>query len=136
MAHILDEGFVAKSYKSVLAKADFWRQRDVLVLAQRGDRKCQRLWNDFAESDPGMARLVVADVEHDRQESNKATAFVDEVLTKAEKPSKRPKVTKAAKSGRSSAGVREQAIREAEADLRHHDPARREAAWAALRVLR
>jgi hypothetical protein len=90
---------------SPLVRAPFDRQRDTLKLARMGNADCKRLWNSFAEEAPGLARLVVADVDRERAEDAAATEKVDARLREAErlvvtkaKKSKRPKlVTKAAR---------------------------------------
>jgi hypothetical protein len=52
---------------SPLVRAPFDRQRDTLKLARMGNADCKRLWNDFVTEAPALARLVLADVEQERQ---------------------------------------------------------------------
>jgi hypothetical protein len=92
---------------SPLVRAPFDRQRDVLKLARMGNSDCKRLWNSFADEAPALARLVVADVENERQEDAAATEKVDKRLRQAEKlavKGRKPKVTKS--RGQASPGFR------------------------------
>ena len=112
--------------------AAFGRQRDVFKLAKMGNRDMKRLWNDFAAEDPAMARLIVADVEHDRQEAAKVAVKVDKRLREAERlvtKSGKPKVTKSRK--RASVVPRDDRFSPA-ALLASPDPAMREMARKVL----
>jgi len=114
---------------SPLVRAPFDRQRDTLKLARMGNADCKRLWNDFVVEAPGLARLVLADVERERQEDAAATEKVDKRLREAEKltvKGRKPKITKGRK--KSSPPV------QAELDwvLAIEDPTRREVAYALL----
>lgn len=64
------------------------------ILAKQGVSSCRRLWDDFAGEVPGMARLVVADVESGKTEMAEATKGIDKVLAKAEKPRNRKRTRK------------------------------------------
>lgn len=101
-----EAGAYRSPYRSPLAKADFGRQRDVFKLAQRGVGDCKRLWNDFAAEAPEMARLVVADVESEREDLAEVVKGLDKRLAKAEKSAGKPgKAIKGRK--RASAGERD-----------------------------
>jgi hypothetical protein len=75
---------VVKTASSPLSSAPLDRARDVLILAQRGDMTCRRLWNDFAAESPGSARIVAAWVQKDNAKRAKVTARVDATLERAE----------------------------------------------------
>jgi len=114
---------------SPLVRAPFDRQRDTLKLARMGNADCKRLWNSFAEEAPGLARLVVADVERERQEDAEATDKVDKRLRQAEKLAvrgRKPKVTKSRKKPPVPVPG------ELDAVLAIDDPVRREVAYALL----
>lgn len=133
MAYVIrDDQMVTKSLTSELSKVDFERQRDIYRLGKMGNAQSARLWNDFAREDPNMARLVVADVEADKQATALARKSVDKVLRKSEK-GKKGKKNLSALAAKSASKPE---IREHEAYLRSllssPDPATREAAWQAL----
>lgn len=83
------------------------RQRDAYILALAGSRDMRRLWADFEQECPALARLVKADVDSDRRRGAEVSRRLDErlreaeLVTKARRPkvakSARPKVTKASK---------------------------------------
>lgn len=98
MAYIVKSAGAVGAPVSPLSRAPFDRQRDVYKLALMNSGDCKRMWNSFAAESPHMARLVVADIERERQEDAAATENVDKRLSRAEKlvtKSKKPKVTKA-----------------------------------------
>ena len=131
MAHIIKgAGTGVGTHHSPLARAPFDRQRDIYKLALMGSGDCKRMWNDFASEVPGIARLVVADVENERAEDARVTKSVDKRLRRAEGvvgKAVRPKVTKRGKG----APVRDDPFSPA-AMLGSSDPALREMARAVL----
>lgn len=136
MAHLINnDQMVTKSMTSELSKVDFDRCRDIYRLGKMGNAASRRLWNDYARENPGMARLVIADVESDAAASAKAARSVDKVLAKGEKP-KKAKKNLAALTPSKFASKPE--VRETEAYLRSllssSDPSIREAARSALGI--
>lgn len=137
MAYIIKGAGVAAVPRSQLGRvgtdmAAFQRQRDCFKLARMGNRDMKRLWNDFAAEDPAMARLIVADVEHERQEAAKVALKVDKRLREAERlvtKGGKPKVTKSRKG--TSAVSRSDPFSLA-AMLNSADPAQREMARKVL----
>ena len=134
------KGFVAYIYKgsgaaaepmSPLARSgDFYRQRDVFKLARMGNRDCKRLWNDFVAEDPSMARLIIKDVENDRQAAATANQELDGRLREAEQlvaKNRKPRAAKARKKAL-PAGPRDGLAMWLESS----NPAHREMARAAL----
>lgn len=135
------------TYRSALANAgpDAWsafqRQRDCYILAKAGSRDMRRLWNDYANEVPAMARLVVADVEKERAEGAKVSEAIDVRLREAErlvtkqwkppKPQKPVKVSKAAKPAKVAKSYKA----ELESRLSSPDPDERENARDLLRRL-
>jgi hypothetical protein len=107
-----------------LARASWDRQVDVYRLAKRGMDSCRRLWNDFEREQPGMARVIIADVEMDKAKDVKANRHLDLLLAKAEKP-KKPKKAKPATPQKQLKAL-------LKADLRSPDPWIRAAAEQAL----
>ena len=127
------QGVGAPAYASPLSRAPFDRQRDIYKLAKMGSGDCRRLWNDFAAEVPGIARLVVADVENERREDAEITAGIDKRLRSAEKlvtKTRRPKITKSAK--KSAARVADDLAEYMAVLLDSCDPVTRERARAAL----
>jgi hypothetical protein len=95
-----EKAFIYKSdshgdTKSPLSWATWERQRDVYQLAMKGDKSCIRLWNDFQAENPGIARVVIRDIETDKANAASANRHLDKVLVKSEKP-KKPKTPKSA----------------------------------------
>jgi hypothetical protein len=125
---------------SMLAKSqDYSRQRDTYVLASRfRNRDCMRLWNDFQAEQPAMARLIVKDVQAEREQSAAANRELDgrlreaeRMVTKGRKPKKDAGVTKSRKvrpAGRDALEAAEQVLRLAE--LNSCNPQIRE--WARM----
>jgi hypothetical protein len=132
------------------------QQSDMLRLARRGNRECARIWNQFAEQDPGMARLVIKSVDADDRAAAKASRRVGKVLSRAEPvvvksaeyaaPVKPKKARKAARKAAEVAFLskmagppvrsREEAVQavaraDLAADLYSSDPDRRAKAWDA-----
>jgi hypothetical protein len=109
VAYICKGEGVVPAPVSPLVRAPFDRQRDTLKLARMGNADCKRLWNSFAEEAPGLARLVVADVENERRGDAAATEKVDKRLRQAEKlvtKSRKPKKVKAVRAEVSKAHQR------------------------------
>jgi hypothetical protein len=110
VAYIIKGGDGVSRRHSLLSKAGpdsmaaFQRQRDTYLLAKMGNRDCRRLWNDFVQDDPSMARLVVADVEQERAEGAKVSEAIDERLRAAELVTKDRK-SKVAKSRKRAPAV-------------------------------
>lgn len=118
---------------SPLVRAPFDRQRDVLKLARMGNSDCKRMWNSFVDEAPALARLVVADVENERQDDAAATEKVDKRLRAAEKlvaKGRKPKVTKGRKklADRDVLEAASEVLRRAQSE--HSDPLLRE--WARM----
>lgn len=89
-----DDNILTKSdTRCALSRADFSRQRDCYKLALRKDPQCRRLWSEFEQQEPQMARLVVADVESEKAKDQAANRHLDKVLVKSE----RKKLSKSAK---------------------------------------
>ena len=84
-----------------------------------GNSSCRRLWDEFAQQDPGNARLVIADVNADAALAVKANRHLDTVLAKSETKPKTKK-SKAPKSASNEAWL--------SSLLTSPDPAEREAA--------
>ncbi len=115
------------------AMAAHQRQVDTYKLALAGSRDCKRLWNDFAAEQPAIARLVVADVQGERQRGAEVSRGLDKRLREAERlvtKSGKPKVTKSRK--RASAAPRGGLDSTLAAWLDSSDPAQREMARAVL----
>jgi hypothetical protein len=100
-----------------------------------GNADCKRLWNDFASEAPALARLVVADVEQERQADAAATERVDKRLRQAEKLTVKGRKAKVTKGGRKvSSDTRDVLLAASEvlrlAELESSNPAIRE--WARM----
>ena len=124
MAYILKS---AGTITTPLGEADYSRQRDMFKLAMMGSAQCKRLWNDFAEDEPAMARVIVADVATEKAERIKANKAMDKILVKAEN---KPKVTKS-KSPKTAINAKSEKAYY-RALLNSPDPVERETAWQAL----
>jgi hypothetical protein len=134
VAYIIKGADVAPAPRSQLARVGtdmvaYGRQRDCYKLALMGNRDMRRLWNDFAAEDRAMARLIVADVEGERQEAAKVAVKVDKRLRAAEKSVGSAGVTKARK--RAPAVSRADPFSPASL-LQSSDPAQRELARKVL----
>lgn len=123
-------GAVAEPTSALARSGDFGRQRDTYILASRyKNRDCIRLWNDFAAEQPAMARLIIKDVENDRQESAAASEALDGRLREAEQLVVKARKAKVSKSrNRPSAAADD----ELSAVLAIIDPARREFEYGRL----
>jgi len=113
---------VAEPVSALAKSADFGRQRDVYVLASKyRNRDCIRLWNDFAAEQPAMARLIVKDVENDRQEAAAVNEGLDARLREAERlvvKARKPKAVKGRGKTPASAPFELGALQAAETVLR------------------
>lgn len=148
MAFVYKGTGAAVTYHSELANAGpdamsaHQRQVDTYKLALAGSRDCRRLWSDFAAEQPAIARLVVADVQGERQRGAEVSRSLDGRLAEAEKlvtkGRKAKKITKARKKA-PAAGAGLDALGQARAlladpVLAHSNPVHREWAYeAALR---
>ena len=109
MAYIVDaaRGPVTSPLAKVRGLTGLQQQSDMLRLGRMGDRRCQEIWNGFAEQDPAMARLVIKSVDADDRGAAKASRQVGKVLARAEpmvtKQYKPPKPKKARKAARRAA---------------------------------
>jgi hypothetical protein len=77
-----------RTITSPLSVAPLDRARDMLVLAQMGNKASIRAWNDYAQEDPTGARLVRKWVASENREKAHATAMADEFLATQEAISK------------------------------------------------
>lgn len=119
--------------KSPLTRAPWDRKVDIFKLARMGESASVRLWNDFAQESPQVARLVKADVELDERANRKATKQVDKVLTKSESKPKKAKNLNALKANKSaSKGEARETAAYLRSLLSSNDPSIREAARNAL----
>ena len=118
---------------AVLAEVDFFKQLDVLKLAQRGDSRCVTLGNDFLTRDEGSARLVWSYYQTQLAEREKSRRSLDKTLVKAaninagrtSKQSRREMKAKAAAAPPVplSPKARQRALRDSlRADLASSDP--------------
>jgi hypothetical protein len=76
---------VTAAPRSRLSRGTFDQQLDVYRLAksERGHGRMRRLWNEFAEDSPGIARLVASYDAMERQADAVARDELDDLLAKA-----------------------------------------------------